>query len=81
MLLVNFSEYTLVAPLKDKKGNTITDTFQKVWNESGCKPNKIWVDMYREFYNRSMKQWLQDDDIEMYSTDNEKKICFYRKIY
>ena len=26
-----------------------------------------------EFYNRSMKSWLQDNDIEMYSTHNEGK--------
>ena len=26
-----------------------------------------------EFYNRSMKSWLQDNDIEMYLTHNEGK--------
>ena len=26
-----------------------------------------------EYYNRSMKSWLQDNDIEMYSTHNEEK--------
>ena len=45
----------------------ITNTFQKVLNESGCKPKKIWIDKCSEFYNRSIKSWLQDD-IEMYST-------------
>ena len=25
------------------------------------------------FYNRTMKSWLQDNNIEMYSTDNEEK--------
>ena len=29
-----------------------------------------WVDKDSEFYNRSMKSWLQDIDIEMYSTHN-----------
>ena len=37
------------------------------------KPNKIWVDKGSEFYNRSMKSWLQDNDIVMYSTHNERK--------
>ena len=26
-----------------------------------------------EFCNRSMKSWLRDNDIEMYSTHNEEK--------
>ena len=38
---------------------------------------KIWVDKDSEFYNRSMKSWIQDNDIEMYSTHNEGKICCY----
>ena len=40
---------------------------------SGRKPNKIWIDKGSEFYNRSMKSWLQDDDMEMYSTHNKEK--------
>ena len=29
--------------------------------------------MGSEFYNRSMKSWLQDNDIEMYSTHKKRK--------
>ena len=39
-----------------------------VLNECNCKPNKIWLNKGSEFYNRSMKSWLQDNNIEMYST-------------
>ena len=31
------------------------------------------MDKGSEYYNRSMKSWLQDNDIEMYSTHNEEK--------
>ena len=62
-----------IVPLKDKKGVTITYTFQKVLDKSKLKPNKVWVDEKSEFYNRSMKSWLQDNNIEMYSTHNEGK--------
>ena len=34
-----FSKYAWVIPLKDKKGNTITNTFQKIWKESNRKPD------------------------------------------
>ena len=38
---------------------TITNTFQKFLDESNRKVNKIWVDKGSEFYNRSMKYWLE----------------------
>ena len=60
-------------PLKDKKGITITNSFQIILKKSNRKPNKIWVDKGSEFYNSSMKSWLEKDDIEMYSTHNEGK--------
>ena len=50
-----FSGYPWVVPLKDKKGITISNAFQKVLDESNRKPNKIWIDKGSEFYNRSMK--------------------------
>ena len=34
---------------------------------------KIRVDKGSEFYNRSVKSWLQDNDMEMYLTHNERK--------
>ena len=52
-------KYMWVIPLKDKKGIEITDAFQKILDKSNCKPNKIWVDKGSEFYNVSMKSWLQ----------------------
>ena len=34
---------------------------------------KLWIDKASEFYNRSIESWLQDNNIEMYSTHNEGK--------
>ena len=68
-----FSKYVFVVPLKDKKGISIVNTFQSILNKSKRKPNKIWVDKASEFYNASFKKWLQDNDIVMYSTNNEGK--------
>ena len=53
-----YSKYAWVIPLKDKKGITITNAFQKILDESNRKPNKIWIDKGSEFYNRSMKSWF-----------------------
>ena len=68
-----YSKYVWVVPLKDKKGVTITKAFQEILGKSRPKPKKIWVAIGSEFNNRSVKSWLQDNDIEMYSTHNEGK--------
>ena len=68
-----FSKYVWVVPLKDKKGVSIVDAFQKILDDSNRKPNKIWVDKGSEFYNNSFKKWLKDNDIEMHSIHNEGK--------
>ena len=57
-----FSKHAWILPLKDKKGNSIVNAFQKMLKESdrseaksmelhckGRKPNKIWVDKGSEF--------------------------------
>ena len=67
------SKYAWVIPSKDKKGITINNAFQKILDESNCKPNKIWAEKGSEFYNRSMKSFLQSNDTEMYSAHNEGK--------
>ena len=56
-----------------KGGITITNAFQKILDESNHKRNKIWTDKGSEFYNRSMKSWLEKYAIEMYSTHNKRK--------
>ena len=61
-----------VIPLKDKKGVSIVNGFQKMISE-GRKPSKIWVDQGSEFYNNSFKDFLKINNIEMYSTYNEGK--------
>ena len=84
-----FSKHAWVVPLKDKKGVSIFNTFQKILNNSasseakskgrrqsqskGRKPSKIWIDKGSKFYNNSFKKWLKDNDIEMYSIHNEGK--------
>ena len=66
-----YSKHAWVIPLKDKKGITITNAFQKILDESNRKPNKIRVDKGSEFYNSSIKSWLEKNDMKMYSTHNE----------
>ena len=78
-----YSKYAFVIPLKDKKGISIVNAFDKIIKQSNrrakstcaqhVKPNKIWVDQGSEFYNRDFKKSLSDNGIIMYSTYNEGK--------
>ena len=63
-----YSKYAWVIPLKDKKDIITDNAFQKIWKESNRKPKKIWLAKGSEFYNRSMKSWLEKSGIEIYST-------------
>ena len=74
------SKYAWVAPLKEKRGISIVNAFQKTISKSGeaeskgrRKPNKIWFDQRDEFYNNLFKRFLIINNIEMYSTYNEGK--------
>ena len=51
-----FSKYAWVVPLKDKKGVSIVNAFQKILDDSKRKRNKIWVDKDGQFYNNSFKK-------------------------
>ena len=64
--------FLVVVPTKDKKGTSMVDAFKKIISE-GRKPNKIWIDQGREFYNNAFKDFLKINNIEMYSTYNEGK--------
>ena len=74
-----FSKYTWFVPLKDKKGVSIVNAFQKILDKSRRTPNKIWADKGSEFYNNSFKKRLKDNDIEMYLIDNEGKFVISEK--
>ena len=60
-----FRKYAWVVPLKDKRGISIVNAFQKIISK-GRNPNKIWVDQDGEFYEKLFKMFLNINNIEMY---------------
>ena len=65
-----FSKYAWVVPIKGKKGTSIVNAFKKILSDSNRKPNKKWVDQGSELYNKSFKDFLKINNIEIYSTYN-----------
>ena len=60
------SKYGWLIPLKDKTGKSIASVLETIFKER--KPEKMWVDKGKEFYNKDVKNL-----IELYSTENEEK--------
>ena len=61
-----FSKYGWLIPLKDKTGKSVASALKTIFKER--KPEKMWVDKGKEFYNKDVK-----DLIELYSTENKEK--------
>lgn len=66
-----FSKYGWLIPLKNKTGVTVSEAFKTLFKER--KPMYIWSDKGSEFYNRQVKELLKDNNIKLYSTENEEK--------
>ena len=75
MILDLFSKYGWIVPLKDKKGETVTEAFKTIFNE-GRKPQYLWTDKGTEYYNKNMKELLEKNGITLCSTENEEKSSF-----
>ena len=72
MVLDVFSKYGWIIPLKDKKGETVSEAFKTILKE-GRIPEYLWVDKGKEYYNKHVKDLLEKNNIQMYSTENEEK--------
>ena len=65
-----FSKFAWVIPLKDKKGITIKNALEKIFNER--KPKYLWTDNGKEFYNKQVQDLLNENNIKLYSTNNSE---------
>ena len=61
-----FSKYGWLIPLKDKTGKSVASALKIIFEER--RPEKMWVDKGKEFYNKDVK-----DLITLYSTEDEEK--------
>ena len=67
-----FSKYGRIVPLKDKKGETVKEAIKTIFKE-GRKPQYLWTDRGKEYYNKNMKELLEKKDITLYSVEKEEK--------
>ena len=55
--------------MKNKTGIAVAEAFKKIFVISNRKPDKLWVNKGKEFYNKDVKSL----DVQIYSTENEEK--------
>ena len=72
----NFSKYGWTVPLKNKNAQTIKDSFENILINSKRKPNLIETDRGKEFYNNIFQDFLNKNDIKLYSRNSSYGAVF-----
>ena len=67
VIIDNFSKFGWTIPLKNKNAITIKNSFENILIDSKRKPNLIESDRGKEFYNNIFQDFLNKNDIKLYS--------------
>ena len=76
VIIDNFSKFVWTIPLRNKKALTIKDSFENILISSKRKPNLIESDRGREFYNNIFQDFLNKNDIKLYSGNSSYGAVF-----
>ena len=72
----NFSKFGWTIPLKNKNAQTIKDSFENILTSSKRKPNLIETDRGKEFYNNIFQDFLNKNNIRLYSRNSSYGAVF-----
>ena len=70
IVIDNFSKYGWTIPLKNKNSQTIKDSFENILINSKRSPNLIETDRGKEFYNNIFQDFLNKNNIQLYSRNS-----------
>ena len=76
VVIDNFSKYGWTVPLKNKNAQTIKDSFESILIYSKRKPNLIESDCGKDFYNNIFQDFLNKNDIKLYSRNSSVGAVF-----
>ena len=76
VVIDNFSKIGWTVPLKNKNAQTIKNSFENILISSKRKPNLIETDHGREFYNNIFQDFLNKNDIKLYSRNSSYGAVF-----
>ena len=72
----NFSKFGWTTPLKNKNAQTMKDSFENIIINSKRKPNLIESDRGKEFYNNIFQDFLNKNNIKLYSRNSSLGAVF-----
>ena len=78
-IIDNHTKYAWAIPLKDKSGRSTTTAFKSFIEKAKRKPDKIWSDRGKEFYNKTFLEFLKQNEIQIYSTNSDLKAVFVER--
>ena len=76
VIIDNFSKFGWTVPVKNKNAQTIKDSFENVLISSKRKPNLIESDRGKEFYNNIFQDFLNKNNIKLYSRNSSYGVVF-----
>ena len=79
VIIDNFSKFGWTVPIKNKNAQTIKDSFENILIRSKRKPNLIESDRGREFYNKIFQDFLNKNDIKIYSRNSSYGAVFAQR--
>ena len=80
-----FTKNACAISLKNKSGLSITNGFKTILSEGpqggseSRKPEKLWVDRGSEFYNKTFKSLLKENETKLYFTYSDLKAVFIER--
>ena len=75
----NFSKFGWTVPLKNKNAQTIKDSFENILISSKRKPTLIETDRGKEFYNNIIQDFLNKNNIQLYSRNSSVGAVFAKR--
>ena len=76
VIIDNFSKSGWTIPLKNKNAQTIKDSFENILISSKRKPNLIESDRGKEFFNNIFQDFLNKNNIKLYSRNSSYGAVF-----
>ena len=76
VIIDNFSKNGWTTPLKNKNAQTIKDSFENILISSKRQPNLIESDRRKEFYNNIFQDFLNKNNIKLYSRNSSYGAVF-----
>ena len=76
VVIDNFSKNGWTVPLKNKNAQTKKDSFENILTSSKRSPNLIETDRGKEFYNNIFQEFLNKNNIKLYSRNSSYGAVF-----